>query len=42
MKSIIEETGFKALHNNVNAKVGYEVSAMRAIELIIFLNSKEG
>jgi hypothetical protein len=30
---------FPAFHNSVNTKVGYEVSALRAIELVMFINS---
>jgi hypothetical protein len=32
-------SSFSAFHNSVNFKVGYEVSALRAIELVMFLNS---
>jgi hypothetical protein len=30
--------GFEAFHQSVNEKVGYEISALRAIELIMFVN----
>jgi len=32
-------SSFSTFHNSVNAKVGYEVSALRAIELVMFINS---
>jgi len=39
LKQISSRTGFEAFHESVKIKVGYEVSAMRAIELVMFLNS---
>jgi len=32
---------FSEFHNNVNKKVGYEVTPFRAIELVMFLNAPE-
>ena len=32
-------TGFRAFHESVQSKIGYEISALRAIELVMFLNS---
>jgi hypothetical protein len=41
--SLLEDTkktqGFEAFHESVISKVGYDISPLRAIELIMFLNS---
>lgn len=39
LEQIKERPGFEVFHESVQAKVGYEVSALRAIELVMFLNS---
>jgi len=39
LERIRKHSSFSAFHNSVNAKVGYEVSALRAIELVMFINS---
>lgn len=36
---IQENSKFNDFHNSVNTKIGYKVSPLRAIELIMFLNS---
>lgn len=39
LKEIKIKPNFSVFHNNVNEKMGYKVSAMRAIEAIMFLNA---
>lgn len=39
LRQIKERPDFSAVHASVNAKLGYEVSPLRAIELIMFLNA---
>lgn len=39
LEQIKTQLGFKAFHESVKEKVGYEISALRAVELIMFLNS---
>jgi hypothetical protein len=39
LEQIKRRPGFEAFHESVKSKVGYEVSALRAIELVMFLNS---
>jgi len=39
LQHIKERSGFAAFHASVNAKLGYEVTPLRAIELIMFLNA---
>lgn len=39
LNKIQEQPAFTQFHLNVNEKVGYEVTAMRAIELVMFLNA---
>ena len=36
----VEDERFKAVHQNVNKSLAYEVSALRALELIMFLTAK--
>ncbi len=40
LKQISSSPGFEAFHESVKIKVGYEISALRAIELVMFLNSR--
>jgi hypothetical protein len=37
----VEDKRFKAVHQHVNASLGYDVSALRALELVMFLTAKE-
>jgi hypothetical protein len=39
LRRLKNDNRFSAFHNSVNNKIGYPVSAFRAIELIMFLNS---
>ncbi|WP_107879228.1 hypothetical protein [Neisseria animaloris] len=39
LTKIQENSKFNDFHNSVNTKIGYKVSPLRAIELIMFLNS---
>jgi hypothetical protein len=39
LKNILQKPGFDLFHSSINAKLGYEVTPFRAIELIMFLNS---
>lgn len=40
LDEIKERDGFSMFHQAVNSKVGYEVSSLRAIEIVMFENSK--
>lgn len=39
LDEIKRRQGFQAFHESVKSKVGYEVGSLRAIELVMFLNS---
>ena len=39
LDQIKRRPGFQAFHESVISKVGYEISSLRAIELVMFLNS---
>lgn len=39
-KELTEHQDFKKIHESMNKKIGYDVSAFRAVELIMFKNSK--
>ena len=41
LKNLKKDQCFPAFHLNVNNKLGYEVSPLRALELVMFLNSSE-
>ena len=41
LKSLKEDSRFNEFHNSVNVKIGYPVSALRALELVMFLNAPE-
>ena len=41
LESIKSDSRFNEFHNSVNVKIGYPVSALRAIELVMFLNAPE-
>jgi hypothetical protein len=34
-----EDPRFESLHNSMNQKIGYEVSPLRALELVMYLNA---
>jgi hypothetical protein len=34
-----EDPRFESLHNSMNQKIGYEVSSLRALELVMYLNA---
>jgi hypothetical protein len=39
LRELQKDTRFTVYHSSINAKVGYDVSALRALELVMFLNS---
>jgi hypothetical protein len=39
LKLLKADSRFKQFHDSVNVKIGYPVSALRAIELVMFLNA---
>ncbi len=39
LEQIKRRPGFQMFHESVKSKVGYEISSLRAIELVMFLNS---
>jgi hypothetical protein len=39
-KEVINMDGFERVHKSVNEKMGYEVSAMRAIEWVAYMASE--
>jgi hypothetical protein len=39
LEQIRRQSGFEAFHRSVKEKIGYELGALRAIELVMFLNS---
>lgn len=41
LKSLAKCTGFKNFHSSVKRKVGYDISPMRSLELVMFLNAPE-
>ena len=41
LSHIQSDSRFDAFHDSVNGKIGYKVSPLRAIELVMFLNAKK-
>ena len=37
----VEDERFKAIHQHVNKSLGYDVTALRALELVMFLTAKK-